>query len=314
MRRHVVPLLLALVGHAPTVGAQPSASFGEAPSSQGTAPVATPGAPSDYTGPQHYDGSGREGFESGEPEAAARPCRPDQPGFTPYVRRPECASLPFDAAPDPVRVTRTVRGGPRYHDGLYARLGFTIGGTSDTMTSDRARLGDFGTYRGVEVKHDGVTPGTHLAIGFTPIAGLALAGSLETATIVAGESDSFRFRGGSVSDGYVFKTAQLELIGLLVDWYPWPEKGFHVQASPGFAVFIAGQGDTPANAPRLRAHTATGWGSGFGVGYEWWIGDEWGLGLLGRVLYASVSGQDAPGNEWSHRMLAAAIGVTATYH
>lgn len=182
------------------------------------------------------------------------------------------------------------------------------------MTSDRAQLGDWGTYRDVEVKQGGVTPGTHVALGFSPTAGLALALSLETATIVAGVGDSFRFRGGNHSDRYVYKTAQLELVGPLLDWYPWPQRGLHFQASPGLAVFIAGQGDTPGDAPRLRAHTALGWGVSVAAGYEFWIGEEWSLGLLGRLLYSATDGRDAPGNDWSHRMLAPAIGLTTTYH
>ena len=51
-----------------------------------------------------------------------------------------------------------------------------------------------------------------------------------------------------------------------------------------------------------------------GVGYEWWVGDEWSLGLLGRISYGSMSGSDDRGVSWTHTTYAPALLLSATYN
>jgi hypothetical protein len=61
-----------------------------------------------------------------------------------------------------------------------------------------------------------------------------------------------------------------------------------------------------------------GFVASLGFGHEWWIGEQWGLGILGRVQYAHLSdevttsiGDDAKVNlsTWIPSLL-----MSATYH
>jgi hypothetical protein len=51
-----------------------------------------------------------------------------------------------------------------------------------------------------------------------------------------------------------------------------------------------------------------------GVGYDFWVADEWSLGVLGRFLYGSMSGSDDRGVSWTHSTYAPAALLTATFN
>jgi hypothetical protein len=50
-----------------------------------------------------------------------------------------------------------------------------------------------------------------------------------------------------------------------------------------------------------------------GVGYEWWIADQWSVGLMGRFLYAAASGSDNRGVNWEHTAYAPSVLVGLTF-
>jgi hypothetical protein len=56
-----------------------------------------------------------------------------------------------------------------------------------------------------------------------------------------------------------------------------------------------------------------------GFGHEWWVGDQWSLGILGRVTYGSLTGKEEfrslpSDTEWSHSVLAPSVLMSVTYH
>jgi hypothetical protein len=51
-----------------------------------------------------------------------------------------------------------------------------------------------------------------------------------------------------------------------------------------------------------------------GVGHEWWVGEQWGVGILGRLTFLSLEGEDDSNVSWSHQMLLPAVLFTATLH
>jgi hypothetical protein len=57
--------------------------------------------------------------------------------------------------------------------------------------------------------------------------------------------------------------------------------------------------------------------SGFGlaphIGYEWWVGNYWGLGVQGRFVFAWTGGDYADGKE-KDTVTGGAIMFTATYN
>ena len=335
---HALPFAAVLALSTPA-GAQPSASFGEPPA-QAQPPAPPPGAPpapppqappappstaaptpapvpaQTQPGVQHPYYRNQGGFPqgAGQQNWQSRPCRPEQQGFAPYQRFPGCAGeSPYDSKV-PVHLKTGEERGPYYHEGLYFRLGLGLGSSSDSMTAETATFRGEGSFDSVELSQSGFAPGTQLGFGIVVWRGLVLGASIDTATTPGATADSVSSSEGTVGSSYEFRTAQLELFSPMVDWYVMPDKGFHVQAAVGFAAYIAGQGDSSSDGPRLRAHTATGWGLAGGVGYEWWIAEEWGLGLLGRIIYSRTTGTDAVGTKWVHKILSPAVFLTTTYN
>jgi hypothetical protein len=49
------------------------------------------------------------------------------------------------------------------------------------------------------------------------------------------------------------------------------------------------------------------------LGYEWWVGNYWGLGALARATYARTSG-DYGGGTATDKMTAFSLSFSATYN
>ncbi len=108
------------------------------------------------------------------------------------------------------------------------------------------------------------------------------------------------------------KTFAMVSFGPLIDYYPDPEAGLHVEAGVGFGVT---SGVPPKGADGTAA---SGLGLFGGVGYERWIADQWALGGLVRVHYVRAH-ENADtlllgGYDVEHRALAFALLFVATYN
>jgi hypothetical protein len=201
----------------------------------------------------------------------------------------------------------------RRHDGLYFRFALGIGVGHDHVTTD-APLPTDNVFSFTPTKLDVSGTGfgwmTEIGLGFTPLPGLVLGLGSFTATIpkVTGKSKD------PGTGDYSERISQLGILGPLVDWYFFPKYGFHAEASPGLATFVAGASVPKVEGPFAQAHTATGFGFMLGVGYDWWVGDQWSMGVLARVIYGSTSGSDGEGTQFSHGNYAPAFMITLTYH
>jgi hypothetical protein len=199
----------------------------------------------------------------------------------------------------------------RRHDGFYFRFGLGIGRGHDSMSTATAIPTDRQlTFEPVPFDGSGTatSPVTELAFGYAFGAGVTLGAGAYTATLPKFSVDVQDPNTGK----YEFLVSQLALIGPVVDWYFDEEGGFHAEASPGVSTYVAGAGEPKIAGPQAQAHTAVGFGFMLGVGYDWWIGDQWSLGVLGRIIYGATSG--AAGSNFSHDSYAPAFLITATYH
>jgi hypothetical protein len=201
--------------------------------------------------------------------------------------------------------------GVREHDGLYLRFAGGLGiGRDRAESSEDFENIDTGDAESFDGAGSAFAAATEVAIGFTPLRGLVLGVAVYSATIPALELEST-----SIADGsYEYEVSQLAIFSPHVDFYLNPDRGLHFQGGFGFATYIAGQAYPSLDGPDARAHTATGLGFMLGVGHEWWVGDQWSLGLLARVLYAWTDGSDPESVDWSHKTLAPTAMITATYH
>jgi hypothetical protein len=79
----------------------------------------------------------------------------------------------------------------------------------------------------------------------------------------------------------------LGVIGPFIDWYPSSEGGFHLQALIGAARI------TITDESHMRSdHEPIGGALLLGVGYDWWLGDEWALGVMARLTSAALVDAD----------------------
>jgi hypothetical protein len=178
------------------------------------------------------------------------------------------------------------------HDGFYFRL--------TTETQYLTFLGG-GPEGSASVK--GLGSGGMLALGGTPLPGLVIAGMLS--------SDMLRgkFNGrpqGQEEDANMARA----MLGVLVDWYPQPDDGWHVGAAIGFAGITLSDSSIPSAVGAAFSAKLFG-------GYDWWIGPQWSLGLA--ALFAatpSTALRERGGDKNGYRFhtLSAGLAWSLTLH
>jgi hypothetical protein len=145
------------------------------------------------------------------------------------------------------------------HDGGYARMGVNLGYALDSM-----ELGTFETTSkglGALLEYDIGLTGDNLTMGI-------------------GISSVVVFSASTAENGIEITekhSASYTVIGAFFDVYPDPTKGFHVTAT-------VGPGTANVN-PRRGENTDAGFGLIAGVGYDFWIGEQWSVGPMARVMY-----------------------------
>jgi hypothetical protein len=100
----------------------------------------------------------------------------------------------------------------------------------------------------------------------------------------------------------------LSMLAATLDVYPNAKRGFHLGAALGLAaISIRADEDPEAKSGQ------SGGGIAPHIGYEWWAGNYWGLGVLGRFFLARSQGDYADGTE-KNTVSGAAIYFSATYN
>jgi hypothetical protein len=192
--------------------------------------------------------------------------------------------------------------GERHHDGFYLQLG--LGGSTIRDSYDMSGGGLlFGEGSGTVT---GFGTAQHLAIGGALAPGFILAGAV---VVDVARTTSVELDGAKVNpdEGYALLT-----LGPMVDYYFDPDAGFHALAGFGWGLTSGVQPEG------IDGGSASGYGVFVGVGNEWWISSEWGIGALLRVQY--VSAREAPvvlltdDLVIDHSALGIALMFSATYN
>jgi hypothetical protein len=190
--------------------------------------------------------------------------------------------------------------GARRHDGFYLRLGVGFGGYSEAISVEDA---DEST------TISGIASVSELAIGGTVLPGLVVGGGVWTSSVLSSERN---IDGMLPPDEVIGGSGNFTLLGPFVDLYFRPRSGLHLQAAAGLAT-IRGW-DLPEAQDNPDA-VSVGGGAMVGFGYDWWVGDEWSIGILARLAAVVGVQEDEMGNTWVHAIGSSpALLFTATFH
>lgn len=190
----------------------------------------------------------------------------------------------------------------RVHQGFYLR--FTSGPSFVSLNghgpSGSASLTDSGASGSI-------------AIGGAIAPGLVLAGTIQ------GSMFNAEFKGGPFADATVSANGRTRtasnrasggfgMAGVLVDWYPRPQAGWHTGISAGVGII-----DLMNSADDSNFAGANLAGSVFG-GYDWALGHSWALGLS---LVASGATRtkimtDPNAHDTGYRLTPVSVGVQAS--
>jgi hypothetical protein len=202
------------------------------------------------------------------PEPAPEP--PNLPPPPPLQGPEQYAPAPPDAVPV----------GAERHDGFYLRAALGPAALHMSRSTEGELYGV--TEEGPDSKIAGVGGLFELSIGGTPAKGLVLAGTLLVQELAEPVLD---FEDGSRID--LDGTLSFVVLGPTLDFYPDAHGGFHFGGTLGLAAAVA-------KAPDASPFDNIGGAGGalsLLAGYDWWIGDEWSLGVLGRLSAARVRGE-----------------------
>jgi hypothetical protein len=186
------------------------------------------------------------------------------------------------AAPEPV-----ILAVPRYrHEGFYLGAG---GGAGILTAWGKGPLGD-ASITGSATMGD-------IGIGGTVAPGLVLGGVIRAWTArgtfdggpVITDAKTTYYVNGTPTPTKLTLTGNSRIntgeLGAMLDWYPNPEKGWHVGGSVGLDVMtLTDDAGTQT--------TAGGVGGSIFGGYQFWLGPSWSLGLAAVMSMAGVSHLD----------------------
>jgi len=199
----------------------------------------------------------------------------------------------------------------RTHHGLYVRL--AAGGSyfSDAVESDPLPL--IGTVSGT-LKGGAIS--AEAAIGGSIAPGFVAGGALFVSYLPSPSATNASSKGAPFSGpiGELdFDPTTITVIGPFVDYYFNPNLGFHVQGCVGYGLLSFGEGNQPGGGTlHVNAQTGSGLAAVVGGGYEWWVSESWGVGVLGQLMMGWGSGDDTMSHTWKHQVLVPGLLVSAT--
>lgn len=206
--------------------------------------------------------------DSSAPPPQAPPNIPPPPQMQPLT----------NYAPAPPEV---VPAGAERHDGFYLRAALGLAEINLDRSTDGALHANYGDGSDSSVAGPGGMG--ELSIGGTPWPGVVIAGSLVWYDIAEPKLERDRGKDADLSGPLTFA-----VLGATLDWYPNPHGGFHLGGTLGAGAVKA---KSPDGSP---FDDIGGAGAAFslGIGYDWWVADEWSVGVLGRLSGARIHGED----------------------
>ncbi len=187
------------------------------------------------------------------------------------------------------RVERAAADEAHRHDGFFLRLATGVGGASNSVTDDD---GVVNTIRGAAST-------SSIAVGYMVVENLAVHAEIFHAALIEPEST----KGGTQTSAAVLAGKYIAGgFGAGVTYYFMPSN-IYIGAGVGGVVLQADFGIA-------RFSTEAGFGLDAICGKEWWVSDNWALGVAGQFIFARVPSQFSD----SHNTFVGAVLFSATFN
>jgi hypothetical protein len=185
--------------------------------------------------------------------------------------------------------------GRHLHDGFYLRMSLGLGpgsATEDLTGSPQYK------WSGTGIMMD-------LMLGGSPIPGFVLGGAFVFHEI---SSPTIKSGGQSLDTSGLDVSLNLATIGLFTAIYPDPKSGFNLHALVGYSTVSVSIGGTNYDVGSPSGVSLMG-----GLGYDFWISDQWSLGPDFRIAYCNAKTTVGTATD-EMSMFIPTLSFTATYH
>lgn len=209
-------------------------------------------------------------------------------------------------------------GSVRHHGGFYLRFGLGVGLLRGDVTQYRSEgmLAAGRKQRATEGSITGVAQLGEIMMGGTVADGLVFGGGAWGVNAFSAEYEGTL--GMTFTDEVEEGSSELELtslsqVGPFLLYYPDASSGLHGLLAPTFVVAVLGNKKDLAIRYDDRGADGVGWGLIVGVGYDFWIGEQWSLGVAARFQYVSAVIESTDPQSTFSAFVPGVLG-TVTYH
>ena len=144
-----------------------------------------------------------------------------------------------------------------------------------------------------------------IMVGGSPVPGFVLGGAYVFHGI---SSPTLKIGGQAYDTSGADVSLNLSTFGIFTAIYPIPTAGFNIHALLGYSQFsLSVNGTTYSNG------SPSGPSFMGGVGYDFWISDNWSMGPDFRIAYCKGK-SDSSGTTDEISMIVPTLSFTATYH
>ena len=177
------------------------------------------------------------------------------------------------------------------HDGFYLRLTTGVGSTTSV---EETELG--------ELSFSGLSGNTTLGIGYAVVENLIINLDIFASTVT---DPTVEIDGRDV--GEVDAEVTITNIGVGATYYIMPT---NVYLASSIAL-----AEGAVKSGRVAIETDTGYGINVAIGKEWWVSDNWGIGVAGQLFHTVLPNEDLiTGEVFDLKTTSLAILFSATFN
>lgn len=204
---------------------------------------------------------------------------------------------------------------PRVHDGFHLSLGAGLGyGLNAGRSKDAdgedviSQVGGLGVAGMVLA---GWTVAEGLVIGGGSMGGhvFSPSGTVDRQVVTQDEETGEDTKTTETTDIDADSDVVFNLLGPYLDYYSDETDGLHILVMLGLATLEDGVDQTDG--------ISLGFGAAVGCGFDWWVSEQWSLGVLARLSFLVTSNElkgDGGKTDVDYRTGAPAVLFTGTWH